>query len=402
MFSGRVVALPDLHTIGASTGRIVAMVSPYGKEIRRPFNWARVLRHELVHIFNLEQTHFQCPHWFTEGLAVNSEGFPRPQSWNQLLKQRVPAGELMNLDTIDLGFIRPRSPLDWSMAYCQSQLYVDFLREKYGAGAIGQMLAAYSEGLDTAQAINKVCQVDKKTFEQGYRQYLAEIVKTLHGRTPGKPMTYGQLQRAHEAEPNNLEVSARLAEQFFIRRDYTEANKLVKEVLAKKSNDGLASYVKARLLHNAGEDEEAKKILEAALDKESPEPKVLQALGALYFEARDFDRAAEIYELAHKAEPYESRWLEELVKVHKQTGDTARRIEALIKLVPTDADQLENRKLLAQLLVKAERYAEAERFAREALEIDVRDVEAQDFLLKALDEQKKTKEAERLRELLGK
>src|SRR5206468_5632606 len=49
MFSGRVVSLPDLHTIGACTGRMVAMVSPRGKGIAKPFNWSRVLRHELVH-----------------------------------------------------------------------------------------------------------------------------------------------------------------------------------------------------------------------------------------------------------------------------------------------------------------------------------------------------------------
>src|SRR5205085_2543492 len=115
MFSGRLVALPDLHTIGASTGRIVALVSPNGRDIRRPFNWARVLRHELVHVFNLEQTRFQTPHWLTEGLAVMQEGYPRPQLWNELLAERVPDGPLMTLDNIDLGFIRPKSPLDWHM-----------------------------------------------------------------------------------------------------------------------------------------------------------------------------------------------------------------------------------------------------------------------------------------------
>ena len=49
MFSGRTIALPDLHTIGACTGRMVAMVSPHGKGVRKAFNWGRVLRHELVH-----------------------------------------------------------------------------------------------------------------------------------------------------------------------------------------------------------------------------------------------------------------------------------------------------------------------------------------------------------------
>src|SRR5262249_61170499 len=69
MFSGRVVALPDLHTIGACTGKMVAMASPHAKGIRKPFNGPRVIRHELVHIFNLEQTRYQVPHWLTEGLA---------------------------------------------------------------------------------------------------------------------------------------------------------------------------------------------------------------------------------------------------------------------------------------------------------------------------------------------
>src|SRR5204863_4912713 len=140
MFSGRTIALPDLHTIGACTGRMVAMVSPHGKGIKQPFNWARVLRHELVHIFNLDQTHYLVPHWLTEGLAVNNEGYPRPQQWNELLLERVPKGELMNLDDIDLGFIRLRTPADWHMAYCQSQLYVNYLQEKAGPEAVGAML----------------------------------------------------------------------------------------------------------------------------------------------------------------------------------------------------------------------------------------------------------------------
>ena len=84
MFSGRIVALPDLHTIGACTGKMFAMASPNGRDIGKPFNWGRVLRHEMVHIFNLEQTHFLVPHWLTEGLAVNNEGFPGRRRWNEL------------------------------------------------------------------------------------------------------------------------------------------------------------------------------------------------------------------------------------------------------------------------------------------------------------------------------
>ena len=49
-----------------------------------------------------------------------NEGSTPPESWNQLLRDRVASGELLNLDTIDLGFMRPRSPQEWHLAYCQS------------------------------------------------------------------------------------------------------------------------------------------------------------------------------------------------------------------------------------------------------------------------------------------
>ena len=91
------------------------MQSPGSME--RPLNWARVLKHEFVHILTLQQSKFNIPHWYTEALAVESEGFPRPQEWNKLLLERVPArSKLLNLDTVNLGFIRPNEPDDRQMA----------------------------------------------------------------------------------------------------------------------------------------------------------------------------------------------------------------------------------------------------------------------------------------------
>src|SRR5439155_11762649 len=129
---------------------------------------------------------------------------------------------------------------------------------------------------------------------------------------------------------------------------------------------------KARLLAAAGDEDEARKLLESALNRLNPETRILQALGKLYFELGDFGKAAEIYELAHRVEPYEGDWLEKMVRVYTRSGNQAKRIETLLKFVATDADDLDNRKRLAQLLVDAGRNAEAEQMARQALEIDVR------------------------------
>jgi tetratricopeptide (TPR) repeat protein len=300
MFSGRVVALPDLHTIGACTGRMVAMVSPRGGGINKPFNWARVLRHELVHVFNLEQTHFLIPHWYTEGLAVISEGFPRPPQWNQLLLEKVPAGDLLNLDTIDLGFIRPRSPTEWHQAYCQAQLYVEYMVDTYGKQTVGEMLAAYGEGLDTAAALKKVCKVDKAEFEKGYRKHLDKVVSTIRGKPAEKALSFRETREAYEKDPTNNDLAARLAE-FNLKRDKNAARKLADEVLERKKNHPLACYVKAQLLKASGDDDKALALLEeSARDPKAFEPKAVKLLGKMYFDAAKFDKAAEVLERAHR------------------------------------------------------------------------------------------------------
>ena len=400
MFSGRTVALPDLHTIGACTGRMFAMASPHAKGVRKPFNWARVLRHEVVHIFNLDQTHFLVPHWLTEGLAVNNEGFPRPPTWNVLLRERVPAGELLNLDTIDLGFIRPRGPLEWQMAYCQSQLYVTYLKQTYGAEVVGDLLAAYADGLGTAEVIKKVCKVDQAELEKKYLAFLEEVVKGLPGKPAGKRKTFAQLKAEHEKDPADPEAAAALAEAT-VGRDRVEARKLAKEALDKKKGHPKASLVIARLERQAGNAEQERAILEAALDRDAPDAKVLQELAKIYYEASEFPKAAETFELGHKSEPGEPEWLQELARVYTQTGEKDKLVAVLKELVPTDADDFDHRKKLASLLAGDGKWADAEKYCREALEIDLGDAEVRATLDKALREQKKTAEADRLKEIIG-
>jgi len=402
MFSGRVVALPDLHIIGACTGRMIAMVSPHDKAhiIAKPFNWARVLRHELVHIFNLEQTNFLVPHWATEGLAVSQEGFPMPPSWIHLLMQRVPAGELMNLDNIHLGFIRPSSSEDWTMAYLQSLQYVTYLKRTYGQKAVGELLEAYRQGLDTGAALEKICKVSKVEFEKGYRRHLEDLVKTFAGKPPEPVPTFKALKEAHAKDPAQLDIAAQLAERYLLLGNREEASKLLSAVLDKNKTHALASYVQARLDLERKDFARAAEVLEAAVNPAAPEVKVLKLLGKLQLDAKKFAAAAQTFELGRKVQPYESTWLTQLARVYQLGKQEDKLVGVLKELAPTDADNLEVRVKLAQLQLKAGNLAEAERYAREALEIDVLDADAQETLIAALLGQNKEGELQALRKLL--
>jgi tetratricopeptide (TPR) repeat protein len=268
-------------------------------------------------------------------------------------------------------------------------LYLEYLKHRFQAAAVGGMLEAFREGLSTEAALQKVCQVSKEEFEGGYREYLKDAVRSLRSRPVERPFTFVQLQEAHEKDPNDPDISTRLAEQYLLRGRSRDARTLVDGVLAKKQGHPLGCYVKARLLLAGGDEEGAKALLEAGLNEENPEPRVVQALGRICFDRKDFAKAAKMFELGRRAEPYENRWLNELVRVYTQAGDKQKLITVLKDLVPADPDDLDARKQLARLLVDAEQHGEAERYARQALEIDVLDLEAQRSLGDALLGQKK-------------
>jgi cellulose synthase operon protein C len=244
LFSVRMVGLPYVGTIAASTGRIVAMASPNEPEARRQVNWARVLTHELVHVVTLQQTQFNCPHWYTEGLAVMSERTRRPDAWQKLLRERVANGKLFNLDTLNFGFARPKSGDEWQLAYCQAELYVEFMLEtektgtkaprqnrvvdfrsagvspaagnagetpalrpesRRGERVLRQMLAAYTEGLNTPDAIKRVFGMSQAEFERGYAAFLKrEAAKTSEG-------AISQLRKAVKKHPDDVAAAVALA-----------------------------------------------------------------------------------------------------------------------------------------------------------------------------------------------
>jgi tetratricopeptide (TPR) repeat protein len=403
MFSGRVVAVPDLHTIGACTGPLVAMVSPRdtSKVIAKPFNWNRVIRHELVHVFNLEQTKAKVPHWFTEGLAVRYEVPNIPPSWHALLAEKYNGDDLLNLDNILLGFIRPRSPAQWQQAYLQSLLYIEYLTKTHGEKSIGKMLAAFAEGLDTGPALEKACNVKKDAFEKGYRAFLSERVKNTPARVTPKTMTLKQLRAAHAKNPDDIEVAAQLAEANYKLGKKKDAKELADQVLAKEPRHATATYVKALTLIDEGNPDIAYSLLDSVATDELKDTKPLRLLVKLQFNAKKYPQAARTCERARKIDPHEQSWIVELAKIYTKTEQKDKLLEIYEEVAKIDPDDLLPRKRLARHNLDKGNNAEAERYARMGLEIDVLDKTCQEILIDALTAQNKRDEVNRLKKIFG-
>jgi cellulose synthase operon protein C len=386
-FSTRVTGLPFIGTVAASTGHLVAMVSPYDAGVAKKFNWVRVLRHEMTHVVTLQQTNFNIPHWFTEGLAVTSENHPRPAEWNKLLLERVPKGKILTLDTIDSGFTRPDSSDDWAMAYCQAQIYVDYMRQLAGDGSIKKLLEAYAAGLNTPAALQKAFGVSKADFEKGYRDYLSKQVEGLKGLDWPEEDDIAALKKTAEESPQDAVAVAHLANGYLRRGADKEAAEFAEKSMALKSENPLAVYIKARLLIKTEKKEDVEQalaMLKKALDEKSPEPNVLNLLAGLKLRAKDYGEAARLYALGEKLDPANLQWTRSLTRVYLASGDTEKLAEALSHFAQADMDDLASRKKLAELALAGKDYQASERAAREGLEIDIRDAELHVALAESL------------------
>ena len=381
-FSGRTVALPFIPTVGACTGKVVALSSP--RTGKSPFNWARVMKHEVVHVITLQQTEFNIPHWYTEALAVQSEGFPRPQPWNKMLVERVPTRrKLLNLDTINLGFIRPDEPEDRQLAYCQAQLYAQYMLQRFGEDALIKMLAAYKRGLTTDRAIDECFHVAKDDFEAKYLDFLDQTVKTIQTRAgEEKPVKFSELEKQLKANPEDADLNARMAYEHFARRDYKLAKPFADKALKLKPRHPMASYVKARIFSAIGYDDEALSILEPALDPAKPDTRVLDLLAELQLKAGKLDEAERLYELGRKDDPQNSKWVAGLARVHLRKKDP-KLVHELVELANNDADDLSLRKELTRRFTEAKDAAFAEHWGDECLYVDVYDPECHTLMADA-------------------
>ena len=367
-FSARMVGLPYVGTVGACAGTMVALASP--NDVRQPFNWARVVKHEFVHVVNLQQTGFSVPHWFTEALAVWNEGYPRSQSWNELLGRRVPAGDVFTLDDLNLGFIRPQSSEDWQMAYCQAELYAEYMLARFGDDAFARLLAAFAKHPATPAAVEAAFDVPLDDFEHGYTEYLREVAAPLSA-AGGVARTSEELRDALASNPDDPDALAELAMVHLARRAYPEARRMVDRAFEQAPQHQLASYVRARLHLVVGEGADALALLAAHLDRESPDERCLALLAALRLKSGAADKAAELYALGYERQPWNIKWLQGLVRAHLATGNDRQLEDALEQLAAHDADDVAVRIKLAQLARDRDDATGTIRWARAAMQIDV-------------------------------
>lgn len=367
-FSARMTGLPWIQTVGASTGRVVALASPLDSP--EPFNWAVVLKHELVHVITLQATEFRIPHWLTEALAVKSEGVLMRNDWLPILTERYP-DHLYRLDTINSGFQKPRQRQDWDLAYCQSRLYLAFLEQSYGADVVPRMLAAYRQGKSTGEVLRETLQTSPPRFESEFVRFVKETIDSEGGSRETQRPTLAAAKAALEKSPGDAAVQGAYAYALFVNKEAMEGLKRAEIVLEKTPAEPWSALVvtiaKLREKHPA----EALDVLKTASDASPPNSHLLLLYGSLLHSEEKDDDATEVLERARKAFPKNRAVQEELADLYQDGGRMTEAKSLWEELAASDYDDIEPRRALAETAWSEGDAEAAARWAREALMIDV-------------------------------
>jgi len=171
-FAVRTTGAPWLPTVGASTGRIIALAAPRtGERTTGPFNFSQVLRHEFTHTVTLGATDNRIAHWFTEGLAVQQEHSPLRWEWVPMLYDAVTHHRMFPIDELTWAFVRPRHPIDRQLAYAQSSWICQYIEETYGHPTILAMMNEYRLGHTEDQVFHNALHRSETQFSDEFQTW---------------------------------------------------------------------------------------------------------------------------------------------------------------------------------------------------------------------------------------
>lgn len=227
-FGVRITGMPQLHTIAAATGPVIAMEAPReGPGHMGAFDWRRVVQHEYTHTVTLSRTKNRLPHWFTEASAVYLEDAPRDYSTIRMMTMAFETDRIFDLDTINIMFVRPKRMTDRSQAYAQGHLMYEYIIEKFGDQKPLELMDLYAQGVREQAAFEQTLGVGRVAFMEGFKVWMGDklkgwgmiptpahpSIKQLLAKESGQKNDSGELQSDPIEEPEKPNAQAEEAAQ---------------------------------------------------------------------------------------------------------------------------------------------------------------------------------------------
>lgn len=339
-FAVRVTAMPWLMTVGACTGRVIALDAPRRDARLTPFDWKDVLRHEFVHVITLGQTENRIAHWFTEGLATREQPLPLDWPMRQGIVQAVRLGELFPISKLDWGFIRPRRPLDRMLAYAQATMVCDYITEKFGHPKILEMLAGYRDAKTQAQIFREVLGQTEAEFDTVFADWAKQQIESWGFRAdPLRPTA--RIRRDLESAPADPALLGELAEVLAQENKWDEAQRAAAKSLERDPKNARALTVQSLALVQAQKWEEAGPLLERLQAADDKSLVAARLLGQMALRKNQLDEAVKQFRLLSQLCPFDPEGQKGLAETFRRQGKFEEELTPLLALEAGNSRDLE-------------------------------------------------------------
>ena len=382
-FGVRVTGKPWIHTVGASTGRIIALASPReSTELMGRYNLARVLKHEFTHTVTLAATDNRIPHWFTEGLAVYEEDAPRPFDWSELLADAVRRDRLFTLESVDWGFIRPRRPTDRQMAYAQSEWMVEYIVERFGYDMIQTMVNRFRSGKTQSEVFTGELGVEPEKFDRAFHDWARAQVTKWNCHFALTPLEDIKELRAQAAkEDAGASVLGRLARAEFDESEYERAMAAARRALALDENEvngidvlsGVLTLLSQKEKNEAGKreyEDEALPLLERFMRVDPNSWAASKHFAEIALRRKEWDRAAETLKRLQHLCPMDPASWGGLAGIYLERNEEDLALPQLLELARIEQNDPTIPQKVANIVRRRGELREAQYWYRQALSID--------------------------------
>ena len=331
-FSKRISGRAWIGTIGACTGRVIAMVAPHRTRSRfGTYNWPNVLRHEFAHAVTLSATKNRLPHWFTEACAVWQQPERRSYDAVECLVKAVRKGRLFPIRKLDWGFIRPKRRGDRELAYAQAEWVMEHIIATRKFGAVARMLRAFGEGKSQPEVFREVLGIGEAEFDKAFATWAKQQVRRW-GFDPAAPPDYTKARKAVKKNPESAAAHANLALAQLVRRKAEGAETAARKALELDENNTRALGVLALVLVKGEHYEEAIEIAERLTKLRSDSRIAPRVLADSYLKKHRWGRAIAALETLKLRQPLAPHSYQELARIYVQLGLPAKALPNLIEL----------------------------------------------------------------------
>ncbi len=375
-FSVRITGKGWIGTVGACTGRVIALTAPDKARSRfGSFNWPVVLRHEFTHTVTLSATGNRIPHWFTEACAVWEQPDRRNYDAVKLLVSATRSGQLLPVEKMDWSFIRPRRRGERSLAYAQAEWIFEYIVDKYDYDTIIKMLEGYRNGLNQQQVFDTILETDQADFDKSFAAWAKEQVQKWGFNADPLPNP-SQTAKNIKKDPANSAAHAAHAVALYIRGKRKEARLAAEKALKldEQSTDALA--VMAKVLLGEKKYDEAAEYARRLNKLDLSSTAAPRVLSKCHMAERKWAKAIESLEKLKMRRPVEPYAYEELAKLYMQLGRPEKALPNLIELHRRTMRETKYARQVAEAARSAGKYEQAAKYFREITHIDPYDAGA--------------------------